>query len=345
MTKQEFLDKALNVHGDKYIYIDLSEKILSYTRINFTLNGNLYSQNVEKHLRGQSPENKSKKSNTEEFIKNAKEIWNDKYDYSLTDYKNARTKVKIIFNDIVYEQLPGAHLRYPVENFLNQEIFLKRAIKKWGDKYDYSLVKFISTKYKVKIIYENVIYEQAPNNHLNYAPEKLNQKTYEDFLKEAYQKHMNLYSYEKVVYVNYRTKIEIICKKHGSFYQTPTQHLSRGCTFCKESGGEKEIWKYLTKFNIKFEREKTFTDCKNINCLKFDFYLTDYNICIEYDGEQHFNINHFFGGQKAYNKLKINDNIKTKYCLDNNIKLIRIPYFDIDKIDDILNQNIFTRNI
>lgn len=62
------------------------------------------------------------------------------------------------------------------------------------------------------------------------------------------------------------------------------------------------------------------------------------NICIEYDGEQHFNINEYFGGEKEFNNIKQNDEIKNKYCIENNINLIRIPYYDFNNIDNILNK-------
>ncbi|MCK9416215.1 hypothetical protein M0Q97_06115 [Candidatus Dojkabacteria bacterium] len=73
------------------------------------------------------------------------------------------------------------------------------------------------------------------------------------------------------------------------------------------------------------------------NNQKNDFYIliVDFNICIEYDGIQHFKPIFFFGGIKAYNELIIKDKIKTNYCMINNIKLIRIPYYA--NIEDFIN--------
>lgn len=81
-----------------------------------------------------------------------------------------------------------------------------------------------------------------------------------------------------------------------------------------------------------------FDNCKYKNKLPFDFYLPDYNICIEYDGLQHYESIEYFGGEKNY-KLRIEkDKIKTKYCQDNNIILERIIYSDniIEKLENIL---------
>ena len=67
---------------------------------------------------------------------------------------------------------------------------------------------------------------------------------------------------------------------------------------------------FREKIAIKFERQKRFDGCKDIRMLPFDFYLLDYNICIEYDGEQHFIPKDVWGGIAAYNKIKQNDAIK-----------------------------------
>jgi very-short-patch-repair endonuclease len=88
--------------------------------------------------------------------------------------------------------------------------------------------------------------------------------------------------------------------------------------------------------------QKTFDDClstKNWK-LKFDFYLPEQSICIEYDGLQHFKPIDYFGGVKSFNELKQRDSIKDKYCLENNIKLIRIPFDKYYFIDDILISEI-----
>ena len=65
--------------------------------------------------------------------------------------------------------------------------------------------------------------------------------------------------------------------------------------------------------------------------LYFDFYLPDYNCCIEYDGEQHYISTGYYGGKEKLNRNQENDNIKNNYCKEHNIKLIRIPYWDFEK--------------
>ena len=93
---------------------------------------------------------------------------------------------------------------------------------------------------------------------------------------------------------------------------------------------------FLKNKNIGFVDQKIFENCKNIKHLKFDFYLPRYNICIEYDGKQHFESIKFFGGEKTYKYMEINDKIKNIYCKNNNIRLLRIKYTEYNKIEDIV---------
>ena len=119
-----------------------------------------------------------------------------------------------------------------------------------------------------------------------------------------------------------------------------TQHGGQVCPDCNDSKsvGEKRIRKYLETNNILFEQEKWFPDCRDINPLPFDFYLLDHNIIIEFDGEQHYKQGHFTHSQLSYTQL--HDTIKNDYYKNNNIKLIRIPYWDINNIEMILDDKL-----
>ena len=129
------------------------------------------------------------------------------------------------------------------------------------------------------------------------------------------------------------------CKKCNNEWKSSINSRAKGCGCpkCKSSWGEKKIDKILSKNNILFETEKTYDDCRDINKLKFDFYLPDYNILIEYDGRQHYaNGGYWKVGDDDLEKIQKRDKIKNKYCQDNNIKLIRIPYWDYSNIEEIL---------
>ena len=228
------------------------------------------------------------------------------------------------------------------------EIFIERAVRIHGNKYDYSDVNYTHSKIKVEIICKkHGVFLQEPRLHLSKkgCPEcgkirhiRLITKTTEQFIDDAIKIHGNTYDYSKVNYIHSKIKVEIICKKHGIFLQTPPAHLNkRGCPNCNFSKGEYLIEKLLIKNNITFIRQKRFSKCKNKYSLPFDFYLPDHKICIEYDGIQHFEPIKQFGGLKGYTITQKHDKIKNNYCSDNGIKLIRIPYWEKDNIKKILS--------
>ena len=345
MTKQEFLDRAHEMHGYKYEYLNLKDKILSNDTIEILYDNILYNQKVVKHiLLGRCPEKNTPLKTTEEFINEAKNKWGDKYNYSLVDYKGANKKIKIIYDDVVFEQEAISHLKCAPELNMNQEYFIHKAKKIWKNEFDYSLVDYKNCKEKVKIIFNKTkeIFEQSPERHLLSKPENLFKiNTTEKFILESNIIHDNKFSYEKTNYLNTKTKVTITCPIHGDFIQTPNSHLrGNGCSLCNESKGEKKINKFLTKNNIFFERQKKFEDCKNIFCLPFDFYIPSLRICIEFDGIQHYKALSYFGGQESFEKTKINNNIKNNYCEDNFINLIRIRYDQVEDIEYILEKSL-----
>ena len=171
-------------------------------------------------------------------------------------------------------------------------------------------------------------------------------------------------------YKNNSTPILCKCKICGlKWYVTPNKLTQgRGCPAChsnKISSGERLIFKFLKENDIVFEPQKTFADCINSKTnkkLKFDFYLPDQNICIEYQGKQHYEPVVFRyiknreektedeieqlkkeqkeKAEKNFIENKNRDNIKKKYCKENNIKLIEIKYTEQKDIENILNEII-----
>ena len=100
--------------------------------------------------------------------------------------------------------------------------------------------------------------------------------------------------------------------------------MSCGCL--NKSKGEMYIEEILKENEIIYESQKRFDNCRNKRTLPFDFYLPNNNICIEFDGSQHYKPVEYWGGKERFDNLKENEQIKNKYCEDNNINLIRIPY-------------------
>lgn len=144
----------------------------------------------------------------------------------------------------------------------------------------------------------------------------------------------------------YKTSItnnlEIKCGSCGDIFKVSLNNYHKNitgkCPNCNgKSLGEYFIRIFLDKYNINYMREKRFPDCKDKRTLPFDFYLPDYNTCIEFDGQQHFEPKF---GQKSFEKTQKHDKMKNKYCNEKNIKLIRIPYWEGHKINEILTQKL-----
>jgi very-short-patch-repair endonuclease len=359
-----FIEKAIRLHGNKYDY-SLVDYINTKTNVEIIcLKHGTFKQTPKCHLAGSgcqkcrlnkisniSPSNKHTKDS---FIILSNNRHKNKYDYSLVNYRNNYTKVIIVCpKHGSFLQTPKIHLNGSgclkcasynrTGNNLNKQMFIERSLLVHGNKYDYSLVDYINTKTKVKIICsKHGIFEQIPQHHMNgFSCQKCanNFKSLNDFLYLSLLVHGNKYDYSLVDYINTKTKVKIICSKHGIFEQKPIHHYNgAGCPKCKTSKGEIFIINFLNDKKIKFETQKRFKDCRVKYPLPFDFYLIDKNLCIEYDGEQHFIPSRTWGGIDNLKITQERDKIKTNYCNDNNIKLIRIKYTD-DKLT-ILNQII-----
>ena len=145
-------------------------------------------------------------------------------------------------------------------------------------------------------------------------------------------------------YINSGTRnLKIKCGTCGNIFVTSLGNYRRmtrkRCPTCnrRESEGEEIIRKYLTSKDICFVQEKTFDDCRDKQPLPFDFYLPDYKLCIEFDGQLHYEPKF---GEERYNKTVAHDNMKNQYCKDNNIELLRIPYWNGHDIESIIDGKI-----
>lgn len=119
---------------------------------------------------------------------------------------------------------------------------------------------------------------------------------------------------------------------------------TQSCGCLKISHGELKIKTILNENQINYETEKTFNDCRFINTkllARYDFYLPKEKILIEFDGRQHFIPNAFLGGEEEFKIRQEHDRYKNQYALEHGYILIRIPYFDEDKIniDMLLGKN------
>ena len=303
-----------------------------------------------------------KKKTTEQFILEAKKIHGDKYDYSKVEYNGNKTKVCIICPEHgEFWQTPTNHCSKYNQNGCpicvgrnkTTKQFILEARKIHGDKYDYSKVEYVNANDKVCIICpEHGEFWQAPSQHLSgrgcefCAKKKLSSlfsKTTEQFILEARKIHGDKYDYSKVEYINAKTKVCIICPEHGEFWQIPDSHLrGGGCINCNAfQKSTQKIVELLNELKISYVREHTF---KWLGKQRLDFYLPDYNIAIEYQGEQHFHPVKYFGGEKRFNDRLERDSRKKILCDKNGVKIIYVSFWDKCK-DDIINNIDDLKNV
>lgn len=315
---------------------------------------------------------KKLKDDLTKVITKANKVHNNKYDYSLIiEHKNYHTKIPIVCKtcEKIFMTTFSNHIfaksgcpkcgtnEASSKTKLSINNIISKANKIHNNTYDYQLItEYTNNSIKVPIICKicNNIFHQSISNHTHPTKPQgcpccstkiridKSRLTIIDIISKANKIHNNIYDYSLITeYKNILTKVPIICKKcNNIFNQSIGNHTHkshpRGCPLCAESIGERKIKEFLENKKIKFERGMIFSNCRNINPLPFDFYLLEYDICIEYDGIQHFESVEFFGGEKTFNEQVRRDKIKTDYCKNNNIKLIRIKY--TENIEQVLNQ-------
>ena len=155
-------------------------------------------------------------------------------------------------------------------------------------------------------------------------------------------------------YDNQKTKLKVKCPQEHIFEKSWT-HILRGqlCPTCSSSGGVQVIHDYLTRNNIDFKREYYFDDCRYERPLPFDFAVFQngkLKCLIEFDGRQHFGPVDFgdVTMEEAEEQFRIrqrNDQIKNDYCKKNRIKLIRIPYWEFQNIESILDKHLLKEGV
>ena len=148
----------------------------------------------------------------------------------------------------------------------------------------------------------------------------------DDIIKMANNVHNHKYRYDKSVYINIDTAMIITCLKHGDFLQTPYKHIrcKQGCPMCVQSHLEEEISSLLKKNGIKYVYENHFNW---LGLQSLDFYLPEYNLAIECQGEQHYKPIEQFGGNEGFLNSQERDKRKKKLCEENGVKLLYYTHY------------------
>jgi len=370
-SDEEVIEKFKEVHGDKYDY-----SLVEYEQSNKKVlivcplpEHGEFTQTPSSHQQGRGCPDcgiieraNSKRTTKEDFIKQAKEVHSDKnYSYEKVDYKNTDEKVIIICllpEHGAFPQTPQSHLQgygcpkcgiiQGAENSkITFEEFIERSNLLHNNFYGYENVEYVDTKTVVKIICpEHGEFPQKPSKHLGgqgcpdcgikkSADGK--RKSPEEFIEEVNLIHGEIYNYDNVIYESFHEDVSITCPIHGDFPQSPANHLSgKGCPRCiNKSEGRLAI--ILNEIGVVHRNHR-------ISNRFFDFYLPEYNLIIERDGEQHYYDS--FGRVKGlivnFEEQQQIDIEKTNLAKSKGHKICRIPYWlseedEKKEIQNILN--------
>jgi hypothetical protein len=346
-TKEEFVEKACKVHDDKYDYsrvnyVNSTSKVCIICREH----GEFW-QTPSQHLMGDGcPKcGGCYVPSTEEWITSARKVHGNKYDYSKVKYVNARTKVCIICKKHgEFWQIPSNHTKgtgcpkcgkiaAADINRLSKEEFIKMVNEVHHGKYNYDKIKYVNDNTKVCIICpEHGEFWQRPHDHkrgIGCSKCGNNIPSTEEWIVSARKVHGDKYDYDKVKYIDAFTKVCIICKDHGEFWQVPTTHTKgSGCPKCNLSHLERDVMNYLDEHRITYDYQKRFDW---LGKQSLDFYLPAYNVGIECQGGQHFFPVEHFGGDKGFKKTLERDKRKKKLCEKHGVKLLyfgNVPNYD-----------------
>ena len=346
-TTEEYLQEC----KEKGLDLPIEDYVNAKTEIRHKCKyGHIYPQTPDNHLQEKGcPKCSGKYSySPKEYY----DLCKDKgYDLPVEDYINNKTKINHKCKQgHIYLQRPDNHLQgqgCPTCKKKTPNEYLQECKDKG---LDLPVEDYIGANIKIKHkCKQGHIYLQRPSMHI--TPNRLNgcpkcnmarrRKAIAEYIQECKNKGLDLPVED---YIDNLTKINHKCRKGHVYPQLPSSHLlGVGCPICKESHGEHFIRNYLDKNHIKYIPQKKFHDLKDKTYLSYDFYLSDYNILIEYQGQQHYESISFNSKNKTdLNKQQYHDNLKREYAKNNGYKLLELKYIlnTQDLVDKYLSRRI-----
>lgn len=302
LSFSEFLNRAIDTHGDRYQYLEDSYQNYTTKMSMFCSEHGLFNQTPHSHISmnagcpkcGIRQTNKANEKGWEIVLDMFISVHADRYEYDESSYSNTVSKMKIKCSKHGwFEQKPYQH---------------------------YGGSGCGSCAYE----------ELGESKRI----------TLEEFIELANTVHPDRYDYSSVEYLDIHTPVEILCSKHGGFMQIPRDHYrGSGCPKCKSSRGENLVRQILQDEKIDFEEQKTFDELTYKSKLKCDFYLPSFNTVIEFNGLQHYQAVSLFGGEEALKATQKRDLIKYSFLKEKNIRLVIVRY-DVEDVRAYLEQKL-----
>lgn len=367
VTTEGFKKTIFELVGKEYTIISEYNKAHSPIQIKHESCGNIYLTTPSNFIQGnRCPVCNEKKLKTNfEFLKEVEHLVGDEYVF-LEEYKNSRHKIKIKHNKCgyVWSIQPSSFLKRGTRCPKCQQIKTTQLQTKTQDEFNKKVYELVGDEYiflepyekgQQKILvrhnvcgYEYTVRPVMFTNHENRCP-KCMQKMKKDtnyFKQEVFDLVQNEYIVTGE-YSGSNRKIEIQHSECGKKYRVRPIAFIRGnrCPFCcdrRNSRGAKRIDSYMSRNVLRYEREWKTDNCKNKKALPFDFAILNsrnmIECLIEFDGEQHYRPVNMWKGESGFKRQQLNDQIKNRYCEEKRIPLLRIPYWEINNVEALLEE-------
>lgn len=360
-----FIAKSNLVHNNKYDYRKTNYiDVVSTVVITCPVHGD-FEQNAGGHMQGSGCFLCGRRlwalsvtNTTENFIIRAKEKHGDRYDYTKSVYEHCDRPVIIVcktHGDFL--QAPSSHMSgmgckkcsndAAREAYtLTTEAFLEKAKLKHGDRYSYDKVKYVS--YNTPVIITCSVhgdFEQTPGVHIRGSGCRkcdgaARSFTTVEFVERAKIMHGDRYDYSNTDYNGCFNEVAIGCRSHGEFYQQANSHVrGTGCPQCAESRGERDVAFVLDKLKLAYLKQHMLPK----NLYKYDFYLPDHNVFIEYHGIQHYQkVGYFHREEGSFQNQMLRDHIKAELvkAYKGTLIVIRYTFKTREQIEQFLTRRL-----
>ena len=346
ISTEQFIERAVAIHGNKYDYSKSVYSSATTPVVIICSEHGEFQQQPTRHTRGQGCKGcqyDRKRLGKGAFIEKSRKVHGSQYDYRFVSYQSNSRKIRIGCYQCgsVFEQKPTHHLEgrgCNCKTRMDHKEFLRKAAETHGSKYSYG--HYVTSTQKIAITCGecNHCFLQEPRTHLSGhgCPECA--KTViglKRFLDEANDLHDGRYDYSLVTQLGTLSdELTIICPSHGEFKQKARKHREgSGCPACSASCGERDMAKALNAAGVAFQPQWEIDD--GHGKLLADFFIENQRTVIEIDGKQHYEPIEFFGGKRTFAGVAERDLRKTRWCLENGYRIIRIGYHELHRIKEV----------